>query len=481
MNLRKSSCYLLLGILALFQVSCNLTPVFNKPTAGQNSTFKYRALVDSMNNVPIDTAWWNHFQDPVLNDLITRVSTKNYDLQAAVHSFEQVRSLARVDRSSLLPELNLNNVLTRRQVSTNSAQNFRANNFYTYELNLLASYQLDLWGKLRSIYKASLINTEISLLEYYNLLSTLRAQTASLYFNIRQLDRQIALYDSTIVTRQQSLTIAHLNYQAGASDALDEARAETQLRSAESARWTVLNQRAKLENALAILSGSEPADFSIAVDPLDKLPTMIPTKIPSEVLTKRPDIWIALKSMEIENAYIGVARANLYPSLTLSAQAGFQSRDFSTVFSPTSFSWSLAGGLVQPIFNYGKNRAALEAARSRYEQVADLYQQSVLTAFGEVENELANIYFLQQQHTMTVQTVAAASRALDLAKQRYEAGLVSYLEVVDAERTALLNQVDLVTIEGQLYQGIVNLSLVAGGSWERGPQLLDNTQPDNID
>ena len=294
---------------------------------------------------------------------------------------------------------------------------------------------------------------------------SLQAQAASLYMSIRQLDRQIALYDSTIVLRRESFRIATMNYQAGATDALDQARAETQLRTAESERWTFLNQRARLENALAILTGQEPVNFSLPVQPIDSLPVIFPTKIPSVVLQQRPDIWIALKSMEAENALIGAEKANLYPSITLNANAGYQGRELNNVLTPESFSWSLGGGLLQPIFNFGRNKAQLEAQKNRYLQVADLYQQSVLNAFKEVEDELANIYFLQNQYQRELETVASANRALNLARQRYEAGLVSYLEVVDAERTALLNQGDLVSIIGQLYQGVINLSLVTGGNF----------------
>ena len=388
-----------------------------------------------------------------------------------MHSVEQARQFARVDRSVLLPEVNGQLNTSRTIVSENVAQRYQSNKFNSYSILGLASYQLDLWGQLRNNYQASLIEAEISLLEYYNLLSVLRAEAASQYMNIRQLDWQIALYDSTIQLRERSLQIAQLNYEAGATDALDQSRAETQLRIAQSQRWNFINERARLENSLAVLMGSQPSDFSVPDNPLDSLPPIIPSKIPSEILTRRPDIWIALKTMEAENARVGAAKANLYPSITLSAQAGYQGRSFEALLTPQSFAGTVGGGLLQPVFNYGRNRAFVEAARARYLQVADLYQQSVLSAFEEVENELANIYFLYNQYQRQQQTVDAANQTLDLARQRYEAGLVSYLEVVDAERTALLNQVDEVGIVGQLYQSMINLSLASGGNWNFGPQL----------
>ena len=461
MYLHKFSYILILIYLA----ACNLAPIFNKPSAEQYQSFKYQAFADSLANVPLDTTWWSYFNDTTLTKIIEKVSTNNNNLKAAHHNVERFRSFARVERSRLLPEINLSTSATGRVISQNSAQSFQSNKFINYDLRGLASYQIDLWGQLKNYYKASMINAEISLLEYYNLRMSLQAQAASLYMSIRQLDRQIALYDSTIVLRRESFRIATMNYQAGATDALDQARAETQLRTAESERWTFLNQRARLENALAILTGQEPVNFSLPVQPIDSLPVIFPTKIPSVVLQQRPDIWIALKSMEAENALIGAEKANLYPSITLNANAGYQGRELNNVLTPESFSWSLGGGLLQPIFNFGRNKAQLEAQKNRYLQVADLYQQSVLNAFKEVEDELANIYFLQNQYQRELETVASANRALNLARQRYEAGLVSYLEVVDAERTALLNQGDLVSIIGQLYQGVINLSLVTGGNF----------------
>ncbi|MEQ9438825.1 MAG: efflux transporter outer membrane subunit [Cyclobacteriaceae bacterium] len=451
--------------------ACNLAPVFTKPSPEAYNNFRYQALADSLSAVPIDTVWWTYFRDPILNDIISQVSLNNNDLKAALHNFEQARQSARVERSFLLPEVRTEINTSRTAVSENAAQRFQSNKFTNYSLLGLASYQLDIWGQLRNNYQASVIDSEITLLEYYQLLSALRAQAASEYMNIRQLDTQISLYDSTIRLRERSLQIARLNYEAGASDALDQSRADTQLRIAQSQRWTLINERARLENSLAVLAGQQPSDFSLPDSPFDSLPPIIPSKIPSEVLTRRPDIWITLKSMEVENLLIGAARANLYPSITLSAQAGYQGRSFDALLTPQSFAWTVGSGLLQPIFNYGRNHALVDAAHARYEQVADLYQQSVLSAFEEVENELANIYYLHKQHERQQQTVAAATRTLDLARQRYEAGLVSYLEVVDAERTALLNQVDAAGIVGQLYQSMINLSLASGGNWDAGPQL----------
>ena len=449
--------------------ACNLAPVFKSPQERSFDNFKYQAYIDSLASVPVDTVWWHYFEDPALDDIVQQVSTNNRDLQAALRNVEQISALARVDRSYLLPEVGIDANASRRVVSENSAQRFQSNKFTNYTLLGLASYQIDLWGQLRNNYRAAVIESEIAQLEYYNLLSVLRAQAASAYMNIRQLDAQIALYDSTIVLRERSLEIASLNFEAGASDALDQARAETQLRIAESERWTLINERARSENAIAVLTGREPSSFSVPPNQLDSLPPVIPSQVPSEVLTQRPDVWIALKTMEAENARIGVAKAALYPNITLSAEAGFQGRSFENLLTPQSFSWTVAGGLLQPVFNYGRNHAVLDAAYARYEQVADLYQQTVLSAFEEVENELADVYYLRRQYQRQQQTVAAANRTLLLARQRYEAGLVSYLEVVDAERTALLNQVDAVVTIGNLYQSTIQLSLAMGGSWRVHP------------
>ena len=449
---------------------CNLMPTFDRPRTDQYDDFKYQELADSLAAAPVDTVWWQYFEDPQLNALITQVTQHNYDLKAALSNYDQVRALARVNRSFLLPEANVDVNASRTVVSENAVQRFESNEFANYSLSGLVNYQLDLWGELRNRYRAAVLESEIAQLQYYNLLLILRAQAASTYLTIRRIDAQIALYDSTIVLRERSLEIATLSFEAGASDALDQARAETQLRTAQSQRWTFINERARLENALAVLVGKEPAAFSVAEQPLDSLPPVLPTALPSDVLTQRPDIWMALKAMEAENRRVGVARASLFPRITLSANVGYQGRSFENLLTPQSFAWTLAGGLLQPVFNYGRNRAAVEAARARYRQVADTYRQSVLSAFEEVENQLANVYYLRRRYQRQQQTVAAANRTLDLARQRYEAGLVSYLEVVDAERTALLNQVDAVGIIGELYQSTVDLSLALGGSWQTEPQ-----------
>ena len=445
-------------------------PTFDRPRTDQYADFKYQGLADSLASVPVDTVWWKYFDDPTLDKIIDQVSVNNNNLKSALQSYNQARSIARIDRSYLLPEISLDISTSRTVVSENAVQRFQTNKFTNYSVLGLVSYQLDLWGQLRNSYRAARIESEITLLEYYNLLSVLRAQAASDYMNIRRIDAQIALYDSTIALRERSLEIATLNYDAGASDALDQARAETQLRIAQSQRYAFVNERAQLENSLAALVGQEPSQFSVATQQLDSLPPILPSEVPSEVLTQRPDIWIALKTMEAENARIGVARASQFPNILLSGDAGYQGRSFENLLTPQSFAWSVGGQLLQPLFNYGRNRAAVEAARARYEQVSFLYRQSVLSAFEEVENQLANVFYLRQRYRRQQQTVAAATRTLNLARQRYEAGLVSYLEVVDAERTALLNQVDAVVIVGELYQSTIGLSLALGGNWLSGPQ-----------
>ncbi len=469
-RLKKPLWILSIVSIAVSLVSCNLVPTFERPSTDTYGDFKYQSFADSLAAVPVDTLWWKYFGDTTLNAIIRQVSVNNNDLKAALHNVEQVRTLARVDRSFLLPELEVNVNTSRTVVSENAAQRFQSNRFNNYSLQGLASYRLDLWGALRNTYRASVIEAEISLLEYHNLLLALRARAASDYVNVRRLDMQVALYDSTIVLRERSVEIARLNFEAGASDALDLARAETQLGIAQSQRWTFVNQRARFENSLAVLTGQPPSDFALPVNRLSGLPPAIPVTVPAAVLTRRPDVWIALKTMEAENTRIGVARANLLPDVTLSANTGYQGRSFENLLTPQSFAYTVGGGLLQPVFNYGRNRAFIDAAYARYRQVADLYQQSVLGAFEEVENELATLRYLRNQYERQQQTVEAATRALDLARQRYEAGLVSYLEVVDAERTALLNEVDAVAIVGDLYQSTINLSLALGGSWRAGDQ-----------
>lgn len=471
MRFNQSCQIVLFVVLTVSLDGCNLMPTFDRPRNDQYGDFKYQALADSLASAPIDTVWWQYFGDTTLNAIIDRVSVNNNDLKAALNNYNQARALARIDRSFLLPEVGAELNTSRTVISENAVQRFQANKFTNYSILGLASYRLDLWGQLRNTYRAAVLESEITLLEYYNLLTVLRAQAASNYMAIRRLDAQIALYDSTISLRERSLEIATLNFEAGASDALDQARAETQLRIAQSQRWTFINERAQLENALAVLVGQEPSEFTVATQRLDSLPPIIPAEVPSEVLTRRPDIWIALKAMEAENARVGAARANLYPDITLSANAGYQGRSFENLLTPQSFAWTVGGGLLQPVFNYGRNQAGVAAARARYRQVADLYRQTVLSAFEEVENQLANVYYLRRRYQRQQQTVAAANRTLDLARQRYEAGLVSYLEVVDAERTALLNQVDAVAIVGELYQSTIRLSLALGGNWEAGSQV----------
>ena len=421
-----------------------------------------------LDNVPKDN-WWEVFNDTNLNTLETQALQANQELKAAVARVDQARATARVARSDLLPGLDLAPSFNRQRYSPNAEPSFGSLTANTFSTPVDLSYEVDLWGRVRRGFESARADAQASLADYYNVLLTLQADVAQNYFALRSLDAEIATVNGTVDLRREQVKLVRSRYQGGIGSQLEVAQAETELATTEADAASLAQRRDELENAIAILAGQNPSDFHIPAQTTNDWspqPPEIPAGLPADLLERRPDVAEAERQLASANAKIGVAKAAFFPVLTLTGSGGYVSGDVDTLFNWNSRTWSIGPSLSLPIFAGGRNLANYRRSKSAYAESAALYRQQVLVAFGDVEDSLADIRHLADQAAAQRRAVTNARRAAELADDRYRSGIVSYIEVVDANRDALTAERANAQLAGQQLIASVQLIKALGGGWE---------------
>jgi NodT family efflux transporter outer membrane factor (OMF) lipoprotein len=340
-----------------------------------------------------------------------------------------------------------------------------------YSLPLDASWQLDLWGRIRNTIKASAFEAQATDADLENTRLTAQAELASDYFELRSQDELKRLFEDTVRAYRESLELTKVRFQTGIASDEDVAQAETQLKTAEAQATNLGILRAQLEHAMALLTGQPASTFSLAeTTSVPELPA-IPVGLPSQLLERRPDVAAAERRVAEANARIGVAKAAYYPTVTLSASAGLESTMISGLLHWSSRFWSIGAGLAETIFDAGLRRATVEQFRADYESTVAKYRQTVLTAFQQVEDELASLRLLSRQIEQQEQAVKSSQRFLELATERYKLGIDSYLNVITAQTTYLVNHQTLVTLRMQQMTASVQLVQAIGGGWDASQML----------
>jgi multidrug efflux system outer membrane protein len=415
-------------------------------------------------------SWWELFGDPLLNDLEARAAAANLDLKAAVARVSQARAIARLTESQFYPTISLDPSAARtryaadRPLAPTSPHSAYTTNDFRIPVDL--SYEIDVWGRVRRSSEAATAMAEASVAGYETVRLTLHADVAASYFALRSIDSERSVLRRTLELRREALRLAQTRLRLGAGNELDVSRAETELTTAEAESIGLERRRAEIEHALAVLTGRPPADLSVPEKPLDLAPPAIPPGLPSELLERRPDVAEAERRMAASNAEIGIATAAYYPSFRLTATGGFESSDLSSLFGWKNYIWSLGAAAAGALFQGGATTADVERARGRYEESVAVYRLRLLVAFQEVEDGLSGLRVLSQQAEAQSRAMASARRTADLSTTRYNAGLVSYLEVVDAERTALQSELLATQIQGQRLVTSVFLVKALGGGWQ---------------
>lgn len=422
---------------------------------------------------PADTeargAWWELFRDERLSRLLAAVESSNPDLQAAAFRVDEARALARADRSDLFPLLGGSGSAERNRSSGTLNSNFAGGRTRTsVRLTLDLSYEVDLWGRVRNQAKASAARADAVAGDQLAALLSLQGELALDYYALRAQDAEIGLLKRSVALRQRGVDLAKERFDQGDTARFELSQAETELASIRSQSIGLERTRLELEHALARLQGLVPGQFSLPSLPIDSAaaPPAVPKTVPSQLLERRPDISAAARRVAAANAEIGVARAAWFPNISIGANGGGESSAVSLLTSTASRVWSLGTNVDWPLFEGGRRWANIAAARARAETAAAEYRSVVIHAVVEVEDALGALDVLRRQEAAQRATVESARKTVDLAFQRYEAGLVPYFEVLDAQRTLLDAEVDATRIRGERFAATVILIKSLGGSWK---------------
>jgi NodT family efflux transporter outer membrane factor (OMF) lipoprotein len=477
-NTETSMTVVALACLVLFG-GCSFAPKYATPAVQTPAAFKEPAPEQFQEAEGWKTAepkddtirgkWWEMFHEPELNALEDQMVVSNQTIAAALANFLAARAVVKQNRSQYFPTVTASPAVTRSQLqfvapqTSSSPTPFRVTE---YALPFDASWELDFWGQIRNIVKASSLEAQATLADLENVRLAVQAEVAADYFQLRVLDAQKQIVDAAVLAYQESLRLTQVQQKTGLASGQDVAQAETQLDIARAQATDLGIQRTQLEHAIATLLGKPASTFSIATNPLTAEPIAIPVGVPSQLLERRPDIAATERRVAEANAQIGVARAAYFPTITLSGSAGYQSSSLGKLISGPDFVWSVGASVAQTLFDAGKRQAVTEQARAIYEGAVANYRQTVLIAFQEVEDNLSTLRILSQELQQQNAAVESSRHYLTLAKDRYQSGMDSYLNVITAQTTLLGNQETVMNLRMQQMTASVQLVKALGGGWD---------------
>jgi len=459
-----------LGALALC-AGCAVGPDYEKPAAAVPAAFAEAGpwkVAAPKDNLP-KAGWWRIFADPQLDRLEAQAGGANLTVQAALARFDQACAVARVSRAALLPSVAANFDPDRSKYSGHreeppgsGSSSYTANSIDT-QLDL--GYQLDVFGRVRRGYESARDLAQAQWADYQNVLLSLQTEVARDYFALRSLRAQRDLLSRTVDLRRQALDLVRKRQIGGASDDLDVEQAEAELASIQSDALAVDQSSARLRHALATLVGSLPEDFTLEPEALAAEPPALPAGLPSELLERRPDVAAAERTLASANAQIGLAKAAFFPSIGLTAGTGFNSTAFGTLLQASSREWSLGPFVSLPLFQGGANQANYQRSKAAYREQVSLYRQQVLGAFADVEDGLSDLRLLAAREEALGRAASASGKAANLSTIRYQQGVADYFEVIEAERTALDDQLQATELQGERFLASVQLIQALGGGW----------------
>ena len=464
-------CLLTSACIAL--TACTAGPDYVRPEVSVPAHYKEIAADGTAWKIaqPSDRAsrgkWWTLYEDPLLNALQDVVTSSNQDLKIAESRYAQARALVEGARGNYMPTLRAGASVTRARNSANIVGNTPASigPATDFRLPLDVSWELDIWGKVRRAVESSEASAQSVAADVESARLSLQSELAVNYFLLRGIDSERLLLDRTVASYRKAHELTINRHEGGVASDADVAQAETQLKTAEAQAVDLRVRRAQLEHAIAVLLGKTPAEFSLAQVGLESLPPPMPLALPSELLERRPDIASAERQMASANAQIGVAKAAFYPTISIGAIAGFASSNASNWLDWPSRFWSIGPSAAVTLFDANRRGAVADQARAAYEGTVAAYRQTVLTAFQDVEDNLAELTILAEEAQIQDAAVKASRRSVAQTTNRYEAGAASYLEVVVAQTFALSNERAAVDISRRRMIASVLLVKAMGGDW----------------
>jgi NodT family efflux transporter outer membrane factor (OMF) lipoprotein len=464
------------ALLLLFLAGCEVGPKYVKADAPTTPAYK-EAPPESFKEAdnqwkpaqPGDQTlkgnWWEVFGDAQLNSLEEQLTISNQDLKVAEARLREARAVVKYNRAAQFPTISVGPSVSGLRESANTPYLPATNNSGDFILPFDLSYEVDLWGRVRRTVAASREEAQATSADYATASLSLHAELAIDYFELRSADAQKRLLDDTVKAYTDALQLTQNRFHGGVAPRSDVAQAQTQLDTTRVQDTDVTVARAQYEHAIAILIGKPPAELNLPAVPLDLQPPAIPVGVPSELLERRPDIAAGERRMAEANQQIGIARAAYYPTVTLDASAGFQGTSILNWFTWPSRFWAVGPQAVETLFDGGRRRAASENALANYDATVATYRQTTLTAFQQVEDNLAALRILDGEAQQQQEAVSSSEDSLQLFTNRYKGGVDTYLQVINAQTVALMNERNNVDILRRRMDASVLLIKALGGGW----------------
>jgi len=462
---------------------CTVGPAYHKPDVESPGAYKELTAAQFKDTdgwkvaVPQDASirgkWWELFNDPALNALVDQVAGANQTVAAAYATFMQARALVKEAQSQYWPTLTVGAGVTRARTPATDSLTGNGATANAFSLPFDASWTPDLWGKVRNTVKGNIAAAQSDAADLVNAQLTAQAEVAVDYFELRSQDALIALLNSTVKAYQESLDLTRAQFETGIGTEEAVAQAQVQLQTTQAQATNLGIQRAEYEHAIAVLVGKAASNFSVPVVPSNVQPVAVPFGVPSQLLERRPDVAADERLMAQANAQIGVAEAAYFPTLTLSASAGFESSSGSNWLTWPSRFFSVGPSISETVFDGGLRSATVAQYRAAYDQSVATYRGAVLIAFQQVEDNLSSLRILSQEIGQQDQAVASSQHYVAIATDRYKLGLDPYLDVITAQTSLLSNQQTDVSLRLQQLTATVQLIEALGGGWDSS-QLPDS-------
>ena len=472
---RRAASALTIGAIAVALSGCVVGPNYHKPSVPVPPAFTEQsqpAPATAGTPAIAHHDWWSVFHDPVLNDMESQADAANKDIKIAIAHVDEATAATKSAHSYQLPT-----IAAEPNVSRNREAQNRPNNGNTYgkaatyndiQLPLVASYEIDAWGRVRRSVESARATQQATEADLRFIRLSVEAMVAMDYFNLREIDQELSILDATIEDLTHGVNITTTRYRHGLSGVLAVDQAQTLLDQTKAQRQALEIERAQLEHSIAVLLGRTVEGFSLGQQPTNPAPPEIPVGLPSDLLERRPDIAEADRYVAAATAQIGVAKAEYFPRLTLTGAVGYESTNAVSLLNWQNTIASLAASAMAPIFTGGRLKAGVEQAQASYRGSLAQYEKTVLTAYQEVEDQLAALQFLNGESQSEASAVSNARKAEQVAMQRYKAGLVGYLDVVYAQQSVLTNEQTEAQISGQRLVASVELVKALGGGWAGG-------------
>jgi multidrug efflux system outer membrane protein len=450
-------------LLTLFTLaSCSpVGPDYKAPA--QNLTATYKTV--GLSKTPETGSWWSSFSDSKLNQLLARVEKNSPNARIALARLDQSRAMLRIKRSDVLPTLSASSLWIRESESGNDRFPPLGGAFDRYNSSLNLSYEIDFWGRVRRGISQEYALAEATAADYEVAVLSTKAEVTRNYISLRSLDDEIRLLNEALKLRMENENLVQVRVSNGSTTEIDSARAKTQTETVRADIYRLKLRRDELENAIGVLVGDNPSTFHLSSASIPKTPA-VPSGVPSDLLRRRADVLASERRLAASSEAIGVTIGKYLPRVTLNSTGGYAALSASDLFNRSSQLWNIGPSVTFPVITAGRRKNDLTRAKAAYRENLELHRQTVLVAVQDVENALSGIYNLNRAISAQKMSADAAKEAARLIQLRYDAGLVSFFEVIDAQRQLLTEQRALVQTRSAHQLATVQLIQALGGGWK---------------